>query len=117
LVHLGSILVDYYSDYWEPTKITTDVINFCKEQFSRDGICDILKPESAVRIAKRLLMKVFREGSDPYVHCNFGMEKYVSGGSEQQSDNVQRTLLRELHPQGGSSGAAVNEKDKGLLRL
>jgi len=45
------------------------------------------------------------------------MEKYVSGGSEQQSDNVQRTLLRELHPQGGSSGAAVNEKDKGLLRL
>jgi len=101
------ILVDYYSDYWELTELhhtsATEVINYCKEQFSRHGICDILisdngskfsstefsrfavewefqhstsspyhsqsngKAESAVKIAKRLLTKAFRDGSDPLI--------------------------------------------------
>jgi len=40
------ILVDYYSDKWELTELhhtsAADVINFCKEQFSRLGISDVL---------------------------------------------------------------------------
>jgi len=120
------ILVDYYSDYWQLTELhhtsATEVINFCKEQFSRHGICDILlsdnasqfssaefsslavelefqhstsspyhsqsngKTESAVKIAKRLLTKAFRDGSDPF-NCNFGMEKYAKR-TEQQSSST-----------------------------
>jgi len=45
------ILVDYHFDYWELAELyqtsATEAINFCEEQFSRHGICDILISDNA----------------------------------------------------------------------
>ena len=40
------VLVDYFSDFWEVAMLnntmSTSIIEFCKQQFSRHGIPDIL---------------------------------------------------------------------------
>ena len=45
------ILVDYFSDFWEVAKLndttSSSVIEFCKQQFSRHGISDILVSDNS----------------------------------------------------------------------
>jgi len=73
------ILVDYYSDYWELTELhqtsATEVINFCKEQFSRHGICDILISDNASQFSSTEFASLaieweFQHSTSPLIRVN-----------------------------------------------
>ena len=93
------IIVDYYSDFWELKELSTttcaSIVKFCKEQFARYGIVDVLMSDNGPQFS----CAEFSEFAKAWCfnHCTSSPYYSQSNGKVESAVKIAKSLLKKSH--------------------
>ena len=91
------VLVDYFSDFWEIAMLnntmSTSIIGFCKQQFSRHGIPDILISDNGPQLKSSKFTKFTRTWQ--FTHVTTSPYHCQSNGKVESALKIVKSIIKK----------------------